>query len=113
LTVTLDGLQNPATVHPAGDVGITTVMRYTTPADGRYYQIDTLRAASNFQATVGTIEASTIKLTGAPSNTRMTFAEMQTYFFTFTTKHAVPRGGFVQVVIPRAFTVVYPSTTTA
>jgi len=113
LTVTLDGLQNPATVQPAGNVRITTVMRYTTPADGRYYQIDTLSAPSNFQATVGTIDASSIKLTGATTNTRMTFAEMQTYYFSFTTKHAVPRGGFVQVVIPRAFTVVYPSTTTA
>jgi hypothetical protein len=113
LTVTIKGLLNPATVQPAGDVRITTVMRYTTPADGRYYQIDTLRAPSNFQAAVGTIDPATISIPGAATNTGMTFAEMQTYQFTFTTKHAVPRGGFVKVIIPRAFTVVYPSTTTA
>jgi hypothetical protein len=113
LTVTLNGLLNPATVQPAGDVRITTVMRYTTPADGRYYQIDTLRAPSNFQATVGTIDPAAINIVGDSTNTGMTFAEMQTYVFTFTTKHAVPRGGFVKVIIPRAFTVVYPSTTTA
>lgn len=37
LTVTIKNLLNPVTVKPAGDVRITTVMRYTTPADGRYY----------------------------------------------------------------------------
>lgn len=106
-------MQNPATVQPAGDVRITTVMRYTTPAAGRWYQIDTLRAPSDFQATVGTIDGAKISVDGPTTNTAMTFAEMQTYYFRFTTKHAVPRGGFVKVVIPRAFTVVYPSTTTA
>ena len=112
MTLTL-GVQNPATVKPAGDVRITTVMRYATPAAGRWYQIDTLRAPSKFTATLGTIEPTKISLKAATTNTGMTFAEMQTYYFTFTTKHAVPRGGFVKVLIPRAFTVVYPSTTTA
>lgn len=79
LTVTIKNLLNPVTVKPAGDVRITTVMRYTTPADGRYYQIDTLRAPSNFIATVGSIDSSSISLAGGPSNTQMTFAEMQTY----------------------------------
>ena len=72
-----------------------------------------MAAPSNFQATVGTIDPASISIPGATANTRMTFAEMQTYLFTFTTKHAVHRGGFVKVTIPRAFTVVYPSTTTA
>jgi len=113
LTVTIKGLLNPVTVKPAKDLRITTVMRYTTPVDGRYYQIDTLRAPSNFQATAGTIDAASISIPGGTGNTRMTFAEMQTYYFTFTTKHAIYSGGFVKVIMPRAFTVVYPSTTTA
>jgi hypothetical protein len=113
LTVTIKGLLNPTTVKPAGNLRITTVMRYTTPANGRYYPIDSLEAPSNFQATVGTIDPASISIPGVTANTQMTFAEMQTYLFTFTTKHAIHRGGFVKVVIPRAFTVVYPSTTTA
>ena len=113
MTVTIKGLLNPTTVKLAGDVRITTVMRYTTPPDGRYYQIDTLKAPSNFQATQGTIDPTLITIADDKTNTHMTFAEMQTYYFTFTTKHAITRGGFVKVTIPRAFTVVYPSTTTA
>ena len=75
MTLTL-GVQNPATVKPASDVRITTIMRYATPAAGRWYQIDTLRAPSNFQATVGTIDAAKISLKGPTTNTGMTFAEM-------------------------------------
>jgi hypothetical protein len=99
-------------------------MRYKTPAagstDGRYYQIDTAKAPSNFVSTVGTIDPASIEVNdyvGAgeskSQNTRMTFAEMQSYQFTFKTKHSIYQGDFVKVVMPRAFTVVYPSTTTA
>ena len=108
---------------------ITTLMRYKTPAggttDNRYYQIDTATAPSNFVSTVGTIDSATIEVSDYPDsvnpttgkkesqNTRMTFAEMQSYQFTFTTKHSIYQAGYVKVIMPRAFTVVYPSTTTA
>ena len=120
LKVTTKSLLNPETVKPAGDVEITTLMRYTTPVGGRYYQIDTAKAPSNFVSTVGTIDSASIKVNDYISpgesesqNTGMTFAEMQSYQFTFTTKHSIYQGGYVKVIMPRAFTVVYPSTTTA
>jgi hypothetical protein len=61
LTVDTTNLKNPESIEVAGDITITTLMKYTQ--DSQFWPIDKATQASNFQAIQGTIDDTLMKAT--------------------------------------------------
>lgn len=108
MTVAISNLLNPESVLKTGDMTISTMMRYT--GDTVYYKIDTLTAASNFQATMGTISSMSVTNVFGDFTT---YADNQVYDLKYTSKHKVYVGGYVKVFLPSEFTMSSESGATA
>lgn len=110
-TATTTSLQNPESVATAGNIKLTTMMKYTN--DALYSKIDESTVASNFKATAGTIASSSMKPVSVTAN-MYTFADNQVYTLTYkATNHKVFRAGFIKVQVPSAYKISSEATAVA
>jgi hypothetical protein len=101
IKVDIDNLLNPESIIIAGDVEVSTLMRYG--GDEVYYKIDTAAQASKYQAASGIMDSDKIYASSVYNNFS-TFSDNQVYLISYTSVHRVYKGGFVKLQIPDSFT---------
>ena len=97
-TIESTNLMNPQSIAAAGEIQITTLMKYSS--DERFYPIDSFLGDSNFKATTGSVaDVETESKTGNFA----TYADNQIFKVTFVPAHTVFMGGYLKVKYPDFF----------
>ena len=101
LTLKISNLLNPESIMIAGNLTVSTLIKYET--DEIFYKIDTATQASNFQAERGIMVTDLIYATSVYQNFS-TYSDNQVYLLTFTSVHKVYKGGYIKLEIPKSYT---------
>jgi hypothetical protein len=100
IKVVISNMLNPESVQTTKGIEVTTLVKFA--GDKIFYKIDTVTVVSGYQATAGVIDGAKMRVTSL-SDDLSTAAVNQQYQLRFTSKHAVSKGGFIKINLPKSF----------